>query len=143
MGWGEGEGWLVGGGEEGVGRPGFDSRFHRGSFVIGGLLSLGVFCHRGSFVIGGLLSSGVFCHGGLLSSGVFCHRGSLARSSQATDLDIGTPVVVLPGAWRGGVSAGPVGPVSLYCDLGECNDPGVVQRRDRQKKEFHDQSDYR
>ena len=25
----------------------------------------------------------------------------------------------------------------------ECNGPGVVQRRDRQKKEFHDQSDYR
>ena len=24
-----------------------------------------------------------------------------------------------------------------------CNGPGVVQRRDRQKKEFHDQSDYR
>ena len=27
--------------------------------------------------------------------------------------------------------------------LGVCNGPGVVQRRDRQKKEFHDQSDYR
>ena len=25
----------------------------------------------------------------------------------------------------------------------DCNGPGVVQRRDRQKKEFHDQSDYR
>ena len=25
----------------------------------------------------------------------------------------------------------------------ECNGPGVVQRKDRQKKEFHDQSDYR
>ena len=24
-----------------------------------------------------------------------------------------------------------------------CNGPGVVQRKDRQKKEFHDQSDYR
>ena len=24
-----------------------------------------------------------------------------------------------------------------------CNGPGVMQRRDRQKKEFHDQSDYR
>ena len=27
------------------------------------------------------------------------------------------------------------------CD--KCNGPGVVQRKDRQKKEFHDQSDYR
>ena len=26
---------------------------------------------------------------------------------------------------------------------GVCNGPGVVQRKDRQKKEFHDQSDYR
>ena len=26
---------------------------------------------------------------------------------------------------------------------GWCNGPGVVQRKDRQKKEFHDQSDYR
>ena len=27
--------------------------------------------------------------------------------------------------------------------LYRCNGPGVVQRKDRQKKEFHDQSDYR
>ena len=27
--------------------------------------------------------------------------------------------------------------------LDNCNGPGVVQRKDRQKKEFHDQSDYR
>ena len=27
--------------------------------------------------------------------------------------------------------------------LARCNGPGVVQRKDRQKKEFHDQSDYR
>ena len=29
------------------------------------------------------------------------------------------------------------------CESCHCNGPGVVQRRDRQKKEFHDQSDYR
>ena len=34
--------------------------------------------------------------------------------------------------------------VSWVLDRGTvCNGPGVVQRRDRQKKEFHDQSDYR
>ena len=36
-------------------------------------------------------------------------------------------------------------PTVLYGVVGfrACNGPGVVQRRDRQKKEFHDQSDYR
>ena len=33
--------------------------------------------------------------------------------------------------------------LSSELQLGCCNGPGVVQRRDRQKKEFHDQSDYR
>ena len=28
-------------------------------------------------------------------------------------------------------------------EMSQCNGPGVVQRKDRQKKEFHDQSDYR
>ena len=31
----------------------------------------------------------------------------------------------------------------LFCPLVYCNGPRVVQRKDRQKKEFHDQSDYR
>ena len=30
-----------------------------------------------------------------------------------------------------------------YNEFNNCNGPGVVQRKDRQKKEFHDQSDYR
>ena len=33
-----------------------------------------------------------------------------------SDLKIGTPVATLPGAWRYRVSAGTVGPVSVYCD---------------------------
>ena len=34
-------------------------------------------------------------------------------------------------------------PLRKILNLCECNGPGVVQRKDRQKKEFHDQSDYR
>ena len=32
---------------------------------------------------------------------------------------------------------------TLQTSCTQCNDPGVVQRKDRQEKEFHDQSDYR
>ena len=42
--------------------------------------------------------------------------GSLFRSSHTSDLNAGTPVATLPDAWRYGVSAGTVGPVSVYCD---------------------------
>ena len=33
-------------------------------------------------------------------------RGSVSRSSHTSDLEIGTPVATLPGAWRYRVSAG-------------------------------------
>ena len=33
-----------------------------------------------------------------------------------SDLNIGTPVAALPGAWRYRVGLGLVGPVSVYCD---------------------------
>ena len=33
--------------------------------------------------------------------------------------------------------------IGMWVKRSPCNGPGVVQRRDRQKKEFHDQSDYR
>ena len=42
--------------------------------------------------------------------------GIFPDSSHTSDLKIDTPVATLPGAWRYRVSAGTVGPVSVYCD---------------------------
>ena len=41
------------------------------------------------------------------------------------------------------VGVGTAAGVLEFIGVGTCNGPGVVQRKDRQKKEFHDQSDYR
>ena len=45
-----------------------------------------------------------------LASGIFL------GPSHSSDLIIGTPVATLPGAWSYRVSAGLVGPLSVYCD---------------------------
>ena len=42
--------------------------------------------------------------------------GDFSGSSHTSDLNIGTPVATLQGAWRYRVRAGLVGPVSVYCD---------------------------
>ena len=43
-------------------------------------------------------------------------RQDLSRSSHTSDLNIGTPVATLPGAWHYRVNAGTGRPVSVYCD---------------------------
>ena len=43
-------------------------------------------------------------------------RQEFSGSSYTSDLKIDAPVVTLPGVWRHRVSAGMVGPVSVYCD---------------------------
>ena len=42
--------------------------------------------------------------------------GIFSGSSHTSDLNIGTPVATLPGAWRYRSALGLVGPVSVYCD---------------------------
>ena len=42
-------------------------------------------------------------------------RRDFSGSSHTSDLNIGTSVATLPGAWRYRVSAGTGGPVSVYC----------------------------
>ena len=51
----------------------------------------------------------------ILGSNPAC-SGICPGSSHTSDLKIDTPVAALPGAWRYRVSAGLVGPVSVYCD---------------------------
>ena len=43
-------------------------------------------------------------------------RGDFSGSSHTSDLEIGTPVATLPGAWRYRFSAGTGWLVSVYCD---------------------------
>ena len=43
-------------------------------------------------------------------------HGNFSVSSHTSDLKIGTPVAILPGAWRYMVSAGTGWQVSVYCD---------------------------
>ena len=47
----------------------------------------------------------------------FCVRWDFSRSNHTSDVKNDTPVATLPGAWRYMymVSAGMVGPVSVYC----------------------------
>ena len=43
-------------------------------------------------------------------------RRDFSGSSQTSDLEIGTPVATLPGAWHYRVSAGTGWPGAVYCD---------------------------
>ena len=43
-------------------------------------------------------------------------RRDISGSSHTGDLNIGTPVATLPGAWCYRVNTGTVGPVSVYCN---------------------------